>query len=186
MWKIFAGILFGAVIIGAGMYFARQEPVESKDSQKVINKVSVQVSTNVTNPVESLKQPLEQAPSQNPEIIFADNLRACTPYKTTFKHLLTGETLEKEILGVIDGKCNYVEQMPNGGKMTCKYSETDRMAVAQYYKDIASAGSVGTSVQMNLGSNSAVQKTQYTINGKVVENPLQEATNCGVCVVSGY
>ena len=111
-------------------------------------------------------------------------MSSCTKYKTTFKHPLTGETLEKEVLGIISGKCDYFEQMPNGGKMECKYSESERMAAAQYYKDVATAESAGTSVNANLGSGE--QKTTYTINGKVVDNPLQEFMNSGVCVITGY
>lgn len=68
--------------------------------------------------------------------------------------------------------------------MECKYSESERIAVAQYYKDVATAESVGTSANADLGSGKL--KTTYTINGKVVDNPLQEATNSGVCVISGY
>lgn len=117
-------------------------------------------------------------------IVFADKLSSCIKYKTTFKHPLTGDMLEKEILGVINGKCNYVEQMPNGGKMECKYSESERVAVAQYYKDSATAESAGLSLSVDLGSGE--KKTTYTINGKVVDNPLQELTDSGICVISGY
>jgi len=94
------------------------------------------------------------------------------------------ETLEKEILGIIAGKCNYIEQMPNGGKMECKYTENERKAVSQYYKDVEAAESFGTGTNVDLGSGK--QKTTYTIDGKEVENPLQEAMNNGVCVISGY
>jgi len=115
---------------------------------------------------------------------FADQLSLCVKYKSQFIHLLTGETLEKEILGIIAGKCNYIEQMPNGGKMECKYTENERKAVSQYYKDVEAAESFGTGTNVDLGSGK--QKTTYTIDGKEVENPLQEAMNNGVCVISGY
>lgn len=49
---------------------------------------------------------------------------------------------------------------------------------------MATAESVGTRVDANLGNGK--QKTTYTINGKVVDNPFQEAMNSGVCVISGY
>ncbi len=130
------------------------------------------------------EQPVEQSQSQNPEIFFADNLSFCTKHKTTFIHPVTGETMEKEILGIIGGRCNYVEQMPNGGKMECKYSESERIAVAQYYRDLATAESWGTGLNVNLGDGKP--KTTYTINGKVVDNPLQEVMNSGACVISGY
>ncbi len=184
-WKIITASLIGVAVIGGGVYFASQTFFKSKEVPKVSNEVSNQSPTN--KPIETVKpseQPVKETQPQNPEMVFADKLNSCTKYKTTFKHPLTGETLEKEVLGIVSGKCDYVEQMPNGGKMECKYSESERIAVAQYYKDAASAESAGTSVNANLGSGE--QKTTYTINGKVVDNPLQEAMNTRVCVISGY
>jgi len=184
-WKIATASLIGVAVIGGGIYFASKTLFKSEETPKVSNEVSNQSATNKpTETVTPSEQPAEQSQPQNPEIVFADKLSSCTKYKTTFKHPFTGETLEKEILGIIGGKCDYVEQMPNGGKMECKYSEGERIAAAQYYKDVATAESVGTSANVNLGSGE--QKTTYTINGKVVDNPLQEAMNSGVCVISGY
>lgn len=181
-WKVFAGILIGAIVVGGGVYFASQTLFKPDETPKISNEVSGQLPTN--KPTETVAPSEQPSQSQNPEIVFADKLSSCTKYKTTFKHPFTGETLEKEILGIVNGKCNYVEQMPNSGKMECNYLENERIAVAQYYKDVATAKSVGTSVDADLGSGK--QKTTYTINGKVVDNPLQEATNSGICVISGY
>lgn len=185
IWKIIVASLIGVVVVGGGIYFASQTFFKSEETPKVSNEVSNQSATNKpTETITPSEQPDEQTQSQNPEIVFADKLGPCTKYKTTFKHPLTGETLEKEVLGIVNGKCDYVEQMPNGGKMECKYTGNERKVVAQYYKDVASAESVGTSVNVNLGSGE--QKTKYTINGKEVENPLQEAMSSGICVISGY
>lgn len=132
-----------------------------------------------------------QAPeSQEEEIaldtncdLFPTKLDSCTKYKCQFIHLFTGETMTKEILGIIDGKCNYVEEMPNNGKLECKYTESMRKAAAQYYKDLASAESVGTEASGELGGEIEIK---YTIDGKEVENPLQEALRIGQCVILGY
>lgn len=118
------------------------------------------------------------------EKIFADNLNSCINYKISFTHPLTGEELEKEILGIEDGKCVYVEQMPNGGKMRCKYSETERVLAAQYYLDLALAESTKTEAEVDLGSENG--NPTYIVNDKIVENPLQEFMNTGVCEISGY
>ncbi|HSV94408.1 MAG TPA: hypothetical protein VLH94_00315 [Spirochaetia bacterium] len=176
--KIIMILLIGILVIGGVIYFSSQvlNPMETTE-----------ISNEASNPsptIEPSEQPTKEALPQNTEIIFADNLSSCTKYKTTFKHPLTGETLEKEVLGIVDGKCNYVEQMPNGGKMECKFSENERVVVAQYYKDIAAAESIKTSVNANLVSGE--QKATYSINDKLVDNPLQEATDTGVCVISGY
>jgi len=115
---------------------------------------------------------------------FPDMLSSCTKYKCQFIHPFTGENMKREVLGIIDGKCNYIEQMPNGGQMECKYTESSRKVIAQYYKDTLTAESTGFDINIDLGSGE--QETKYTIDGKEVENPLQEAMDNGFCTVSGY
>ena len=108
--------------------------------------------------------------------ILADKLNSCTKYSTTFKHPFTGEMLGKEILGIVDGKCVYVEQMPNGGKMECKYTQSERKAVAQFYKDVASAKTVTTHSSIKFSSSSDTTSdttSETTLDGKKVESPAQ-------------
>ena len=92
--------------------------------------------------------------------------------------------MERKILGLVNGKCQDTVEMPNNGRMDCEYSESLRKAVAQYYKDAAAAESAGISVKADLGSGEV--ETKYTIDGKEVENPLQEAMDSGACTISGY
>lgn len=116
--------------------------------------------------------------------IFSDKLDSCTEYKCQFTHPLTGDLLIKEIVELkSDGKCVYVEEMPNGGKMKCEYTESMRKAIVQYYNDLKNSESSGA--EINFTSNGNL-KVKYTIDGKEVENPLQEALNNGQCVISGY
>lgn len=197
-WKMLVGIVIGIglAILGGGAYFASQAVFKKEEPPKISNEIvnqpptetpseiPAETPTETVKPQQSSEQPTPQAQPQNPEIIFADNLSSCTKYKITFKHPFTGDMLEKEVLGIIDGKCNYIEQMPNNGKMECKYSESERVVVAQYYKDVANAESYGTSFSTTLGSDE--QEAAYTIDGKVVDNPLQEAITSGACVISGY
>jgi DNA-binding protein YbaB len=120
---------------------------------------------------------------------FVAKLETCTPYKCIFVHPFTGERMEKRIVEYRDGKCSYTEQMPNGGKMECAYADSMRKAVAKYQKDLeaatAAGKSVGTSVSVK-ATTGGKAKTQYTIDGKEVENPLQEALKNGQCKISGY
>lgn len=101
---------------------------------------------------------------------FADKLQACEVYKTTFIHPLTREKLTREILGIRDDRCLYIEGMPNGGKMECRYSKDSLPSMAQFYKDILSPRKS--------------PKSTYKINGKIVKNPLQECLDNGDCVIS--
>ena len=115
---------------------------------------------------------------------FPNKLDACEAFSCEFEHPFTGEMMEKKIIGLVNSKCQYTEEMPNNGRMNCEYSESLRKAVAQYHRDFAAAESAGTSVKADLGSGEV--ETKYTIDGKEVENPLQEAMDTGACTISGY
>jgi len=115
---------------------------------------------------------------------FPNKLDLCESFSCKFEHPFTGEIMEKKIIGLVNGKCQYTEEMPNNGKMDCEYSESLRKAVAQYHRDLVIAESAETIVEADL-ENSDIKIT-YTIDGKEVENPLQEATTNGQCIISGY
>lgn len=132
-----------------------------------------------TTPKPKAEEPREIAVATNCDA-FPDKLSSCTKYKCQFVHPFTGETMQKEITGIVGGECNYVEQMPNNGELECNYTTSQRTAAAQYYKDVAAAESTGTSMNLNLGSGE--QKITYTIDGKEVENPLQTFFTDGTCV----
>ena len=115
---------------------------------------------------------------------FPDRLAACAPYRCLFRHPLIGGMMERTITGVVNGTCLYDEQMPNNGKFECKYTESMRKAVAQYYRDLAAAQSTGTNA--TLDTRTGKSEANYTIDGKQVSNPLQEALDNGMCGISGY
>ncbi len=116
----------------------------------------------------------------------AAKLESCEVFSKKFIHPLTGEPMERKIVGIVDGKCLYIEEMPGGGKMECRYSDEERKAVAQFYRDIANAQSSGANIKMSMSNDKLEVKSTYTINGKEVENPLQECMENGTCTISGY
>ena len=109
---------------------------------------------------------------------FPDKLEKCEPFVCEFDHPITGDKMQREIKGLEDGKCVYVEEMPNGGEMECNYTQNYYEAAAQYYRDLGVANSFGTQVDNG--------EITYTIDDKEVQNPLQEAMDQGQCVISGY
>jgi len=113
---------------------------------------------------------------------FPDHLELCTPYKCQFSHPFTGETMVKAVVGEEAGICLYVEEMPNDGQMNCRYNPELRTAIAQYYRDVAAAKTTDVDAQV---TEDRIRAT-YMIDGKEVENPLQEAMTTGQCVISGY
>ncbi len=114
----------------------------------------------------------------------ASSLDSCSEFKCEFVHPFTGETMEKKITGIVDGKCNYVEQMPSGGEMECNYTESQRKVAAKYYGDVAKAES--SKISVSTDTSNWDQKITYEVDGKEVENPLNVFMNDGTCVISGY
>ena len=88
----------------------------------------------------------------------------------------------KAVVGEEAGDCIYAEEMPNGGQMDCRYNPELRTAIAQYYRDVATAKTTGIDIQV---TEDRIRAT-YMIDGKDVENPLQAAMTTGQCVISGY
>jgi hypothetical protein len=173
------------VVVGGGFYFMSQNNKETSNPNLNLNNENIKTAAE---PVENLvqnQQPAEVKLDLNCSVFaLSDKLDSCSKYKCQFTHPFTGEPMVREILGIVDGKCDYVEQMPNNGTMECKYTESMRKAVAKHYKDVAAAESVGTEVHANLGTGET--QTKYTIDGKEVYNPLDEAMSNGQCVISGY
>ena len=123
--------------------------------------------------------------AQNPQdmIDFANKLIACEVYNQPFSHPITGESLERKIKGMTNDRCLYIEEMPNGGRMECRFSVQERQAVANYHKDLAKAKTFGTKATITAESR---RKITYVIDGKEVANPLQECMANKSCVITGY
>ena len=113
---------------------------------------------------------------------YSSMLDPCTPYTCTYTHPMTGEQIEKKIIGQTGGKCLTVEQMPGGGRMECSYTVEMRKAVSQFMASSAGKeGSVAATTSMD-----GKTKTTYTVDGKQVANPLQTSIENGQCKVAGY
>ncbi len=117
----------------------------------------------------------------------ADKLESCEVFTQKIVHPFTEKLMERKIAGLSGAKCLYIEEMPNNGKMECKYSEELRKAVAQLYRNTANAEDVRSNVKASLSTDGQYEvEAKYFIDGKEVEDPLQEAMNNGTCVISGY
>ena len=141
---------------------------------------------------ESSPTPIPAAQPTQPEVTntecadFFEMLSSCTEYTCEFAHPITGELMTREIFGLTDGICNYSEEMPNNGQMDCNYTEEMRKAVAQAYNDMMGEGNFSVSVSGNLSEGTADIESTYTVDGKTITNPGQEALDSGQCVISGY
>jgi len=111
----------------------------------------------------------------------ADRLESCEAYSCIFIHPHSGLPTERRIIGLRDGLCKIEEELPNNGLLACAYPMAMRLAVANYYRDIQQGTAPGHGPEQVRRT-----PTRYVVNDKVVENPLQEAYDSGVCLVTGY
>ena len=115
---------------------------------------------------------------------FPDKLERCDTCECEFKHPFTGEIMKRRIVGEEGGKCLYIEEMPNGGRMECRFSPDQRKAAAQYYRATLSAKSIRTRSKIDPSTGKTIATT--IVDGKEIRNVLMEALNNGDCVILGY
>lgn len=128
----------------------------------------------------------EQQEAISEQLSFANSLQSCNPYKAEFKHILTGDILQREIVGIVGGKCVYNEQMPNNGNMECKLTEPQMTTMADYYKQTATLDEISYDYNTENVMDSSLGESTYTQGGETYINPMQELYSSGACVISGY
>ena len=172
---IFLIILIVLILVGvAAFYFIKQ-----KDNSVIVAEPS-------TTPIPTL-QPSQPEVTDTECADFSEMLSSCTEYTCEFTHPLTGEVMTRVIFGLTDSICKYSEEMPNSGQMDCNYTESMRKAVAQAYNDMMKKrSSYLVSVSGNLAEDTYEVESTYTVDGKTITNPGQEALDSGQCVISGY
>lgn len=128
----------------------------------------------------------EQQEAISEQLSFANSLLYCNPYKAEFKHILTGDILQREIVGIVGGKCVYNEQMPNNGNMECKLTEQQTTIMADYYKQTATLDEISYDYNTENLMDPSRSESTYTQGGETYINPMQELYSSGACVISGY
>jgi hypothetical protein len=109
----------------------------------------------------------------------SDKLRACEPMTCNFDHMMTGDSMQREIVGMVGGKCQYKKETPGGGELICNYDENLRKRAADYYWKMINADNVSSSTS----SDGESIESKTTIDGEVVDDPLNEALESGACEV---
>ena len=157
-------------------YFLTPKP--SSSINQVVETKTVDVSS-----------PTPNATSNTTCDLLADNLQSCNPFKCQALHPFTNTFMQKEIVGLVETKCLYRDQMPNNGLMECKFSESTRLAMAKSFQTEFDAMSSGKSMESSLSVDlvTGESQTTHSIDGQVVtDNPLQTALTDGTCVITGY
>lgn len=164
--------LISLVILAGAGYFVMNIVDPSKGNIST-TKTRIQQPTK-TNSVSTAPQPAT----------FHDRLLSCAKSTSSVPSPFGGDGFKTDILGQIDGKCNYVMYLPNNGTMTCKLNQVQQKEFSEYYRITMSADNMSGIVTTDL--TQAGTHSTTTVDGNVIENPLEKATKDGTCVISGY
>lgn len=143
--------VFAVIIISLGTFLFFQG-----DEEKEIPQIEEQIE-------ESVKESVISEDCND----FADKLESCEPFSCEFEHPLAESfgiedtIMKRNIVGLTeDGKCNYIEELPNDGEMECNYSDETKIVAVKSFRGLE------------------LSEEEYNI--------LQNAWNGEECVISGY
>ena len=112
-------IIIGIVVvglIGGGIFFFTSQDNNNGDSDTEINSNDLLTDKETEKESERLVEEVQENEPSETELsgcdAFPDKLDACEPFSCEFEHPFTGEMMEKELIGLVNGKCQYTEEMP--------------------------------------------------------------------------
>lgn len=174
-------VAIAIVGIGGLVTYAGLKALDSQSKQQVASESKLPSEANMTTVSQSTK---EGKLSIYVGSGFAAKLKSCQASTTEFVHMLTNEKMKRIIEGVSEGKCIYIEEMPNNGRMTCRLNETDRKEYATYFEEIAAGNEISTSAEAGTTADTSTSTT--VVDGKPLSfDPNTLFTN-GSCEISGY
>lgn len=114
---------------------------------------------------------------------FAAAIYNCANYEEQFVHPFTGDSLTRRVVGPGDDSCRVEEGVPGNMLMVCNYSFDRLPAVADFYAHPEKLENAKVSSSTRLVDGEPVTTTIYTIDGKEVSHPVNEALAAGECAV---
>ncbi len=114
--------------------------------------------------------------------VLADHIRECSEIMQEFIHPWTGNKLMRAITGMENGTCHYIVQLPQGGKMECRFPPNRLDDIAYYFENSTRFEKAQIKISTTLVDGKEVTKTRYFIDGEEVINPMQESLDNGECV----
>jgi hypothetical protein len=106
---------------------------------------------------------------------FAQNIKSCSLYTCEFHHPISMEILTREIKGIENDKCIYVEKMPNNLEFKCNFSLSEMNSISNYFE---TKNILFTQVVINN------EEIKYILNGEESLIPFQEAINNKNCIIT--
>ncbi|GEM_PF-5064413 len=112
----------------------------------------------------------------------ATHIQNCTEIVQEFIHPWTGEKLSRSITGMENGTCHYIVEMPQGGKMECRFPSDRLDDIAYYFNNSSLFEKAQTEISTSVVDGKTVNKTRFFIDGKEIVNPMQESLDNGECM----
>ncbi len=114
---------------------------------------------------------------------FAAAIYNCTDYEEPFEHPFTGDSLTRRVVGPVDDACRVEEDVPGNMLMRCNFSNDRLPAVADFYAHPETLQNAKVRSSTRFVDGEPVITTIYTIDGKEVSHPINEALAAGECAV---
>ena len=117
---------------------------------------------------------------------FPGALYNCSAFEETFAHPITSEPMERQVHGVVGGRCHYEEEMPASGRMICHYSLERLTSLATYHSNYELYDRLEPVTRNEFVAGQAITTTTWELDGRPYEHPVDAAMVAGECVVMGY
>ncbi len=184
LFVIIGIIILIAILIGGFIFYKKTK----EDRLNQLNKAKIEKNTEEKDKKSDLaktnKKDTTEKDTENSKIkkevstrklfsncdYFSNNLSSCTPYSCKFEHPKTHEILEKKIVGIKDGKCNYTETLSDKKILNCHYDETSRKKVSDFYKKLIDAKFIAQT-----------EPFEDKVNG--IDNPIKTMITDNICII---
>ena len=110
----------------------------------------------------------------------------CSAFEGTFAHPITSEPMQRQVHGVVGGRCHYEEEMPASGRMICHYSLERLTSLATYHSNYELYDRLEPVTRNEFIAGQAITTTTWELDGMPYEHPVDAAMTAGECVVMGY
>ena len=129
----------------------------------------------------AFSSPATMVPQRNLQEDLAEHIAECEPFGELTVNLYTGDSLWREIEGVRDGRCLYIEDLPRNQRMTCRYELSRLPGIAEVYAHPERYEDLDISMRSRLVDGKMVTSASYSRDGEPVDYPLADVFETGEC-----
>lgn len=174
-------IVLFTVVAGGSLFFYFIKTSNTNKPGVDVNTVQIINGNQTIARENNIPEPSQPSEPENPAlrdncVSLPDNLESCSAYKCLYLYQKAGVELTNEVVGLVDGKCNYKEQTKNIGiNLNCEFTDSTRQAVVDFYRNLKLYDPA------NQTGEPVMDYNFYMVGNKKVQDPLLEAVMNGEC-----